>query len=149
MTKIRAFDLEDEGQVIELWNNCDLVTPNNIPTLDIERKLKVNPDLFLVAVSEDKPETKIVGSVMGGYEGHRGWINYLAVDPNHRRKGIARKLMKEIEEKLITKGAPKINLQIRKTNQEVMAFYEAIGYIEDKVISMGKRLEENVSNDCC
>lgn len=83
---------------------------------------------------------KIVASVMVGYEGHRGWINYLAVAPGHRKQGLGRMMMDAAEQLLLGKGCPKINLQIRSSNEEVKAFYNAIGYTQDPVLSMGKRL---------
>lgn len=83
---------------------------------------------------------RVVASVMAGYEGHRGWINYLAIEPSHRKQGLGRQLMRHVEQLLIEKGCPKTNLQIRSSNDNVKAFYNAIGYTEDPVISMGKRL---------
>jgi ribosomal protein S18 acetylase RimI-like enzyme len=85
----------------------------------------------------------IVGSVMVGYEGHRGWINYLAVSPEHRKQGCGRKLMEEAERLLRLEGCPKINLQVRTSNTEVLAFYRALGYVQDDVLSFGKRLERD------
>ncbi len=84
---------------------------------------------------------EMVGSVMVGYEGHRGWINYLGVCPKHRKRGFGRQLMAEAERLLRLEGCPKINLQVRSSNADVLAFYRAIGYLQDDVISMGKRLE--------
>ena len=80
---VRIFALTDKAAVISLWEACELLAPQNDPGKDIDRKLAVNPELFLVG--EDQGE--VIASVMGGYEGHRGWINYLAVSPNHRGKG--------------------------------------------------------------
>jgi ribosomal protein S18 acetylase RimI-like enzyme len=77
---------------------------------------------------------------MAGYEGHRGWINYLAVSPHHRRQRIGRRIMEEAEKRLKAAGCPKINLQVRETNRSVIQFYERIGYTRDPVASMGKRL---------
>ena len=122
--------------VVQLWNDCGLVTAANNPFKDIQRKLKVQSDLFFVAVEKNK----VVGTVMGGYEGHRGWINYLAVDPAYQKSGIGLELMKKVEQKLKNLGCPKINLQIRESNAKVRAFYEKIGYSQDKVLSYGKRL---------
>jgi ribosomal protein S18 acetylase RimI-like enzyme len=133
---IRPFQLGDEEYVIRLWNVCGLTVPWNDPAKDIHRKLKVNPELFLVGVFEDR----VVATVMGGYEGHRGWINYLAVDPGFQRQGLGKKIMATVEDKLIRMGCAKINLQIRDTNREAIQFYEAIGYRFDPVVSMGKRL---------
>jgi ribosomal protein S18 acetylase RimI-like enzyme len=77
---------------------------------------------------------------MGGYEGHRGWINYLAVDPDRQSVGLGATLMEYAESKLRELGCVKINLQVRSSNEKVLGFYRAIGYLEDDVISMGKRL---------
>ena len=134
--KIQTFKPQNQKSVIQLWRVCGLVRPTNNPFRDIQRKLKVQRGLFLVAVEGGK----IIGSVMGGYEGHRGWINYLAVAPAHQKSGIGRKLMAEVEKKLRKLGCPKINLQVRKENKKVRAFYERIGYSKDPVLSYGKRL---------
>jgi len=136
---IRPFQPPDEDAVIELWRRCDLVRAQNDPRKDIARKLAVQPEMFLVAVDDGA----IVGSVMCGYEGHRGWINYLAVDPERRLRGIGRELMKEAERILAAAGCPKINLQVRSTNQAVIDFYREIGFVVDDVVSMGKRLQHD------
>jgi ribosomal protein S18 acetylase RimI-like enzyme len=133
---IRPFADTDEDAVVALWERCDLTRPWNDPHRDIERKRHVRPEWFLVAVDGDT----VVGSVMAGYEGHRGWINYLAVDPGQRRDGLGRALMEAAEERLLAAGCPKINLQIRGGNTEAIAFYEAIGFREDHVRCFGKRL---------
>ena len=134
---IRPYRPEDEAAVIDLWLKCNLIVPQNNPRRDIARKLWVNPEWFMVGVLEGK----IIATCMAGYEGHRGWINYLAVSPTYRRQGIATQMMEEAERKLRTAGCPKINLQVRETNAAVISFYESIGYSKDPVVSMGKRLE--------
>jgi ribosomal protein S18 acetylase RimI-like enzyme len=136
---IRPYRIDDEAEVVELWLECNLVSPQNDPRRDIERKLRVNPEWFLVGILEGK----VVATCMVGYEGHRGWINYLAVSPRYRRQGIATLLMNQAESRLRAVGCPKINLQIRETNTEVIQFYESIGYAKDLVVSMGKRLEHD------
>ena len=136
---IRPYEETDREAVIALWNQCGLVVPQNDPHKDIDRKLKVDADLFLVGVVNND----VVATVMGGYEGHRGWINYLAVSPDYQRKGYGQAMMKAVEALIITKGCPKINLQVRNTNQTVIAFYNAIGYGNDQVVSLGKRLEND------
>lgn len=133
---IRSFQSDDEAAVIDLWQACGLVVPQNDPHLDIVRKLASQPELFLIG----EEEGVIIGSCMAGYEGHRGWINYLAVAPAARRRGRARGLMEEAERRLRALGCPKINLQVRSTNAEVVAFYLSLGFKEDPVISLGKRL---------
>jgi ribosomal protein S18 acetylase RimI-like enzyme len=136
---IRPYRPADEVDVIALWTTCGLVRPWNDPKKDITRKLAVNAEWFLVAV--DEADARIVGTVMAGYEGHRGWINYLAVDPSRRRNGLGRTLMDEAEKCLRSAGCPKINLQVRTTNADVIAFYRQIGFATDDVVSLGKRLE--------
>src|SRR5262249_46216106 len=106
--EIRCFRPEDEPAVVALWQRCGLTRPWNDPHRDIRRKLQVRRDLFLVAVLD----SDIVGTVMAGYEGHRGWVNYLGVAPEHQRKGLGRALMAEAERLLRLSGCPKINLQV-------------------------------------
>ncbi len=133
---IRPFHPDDTDAVIALWENCGLTRPQNDPRKDIERKLEVQPELFLVATDG----ALLMGTVMAGYDGHRGWINYLAVDPEARRRGLGREIMQRAEAELFKRGCPKINLQIRGSNTEALGFYRAIGFLEDDVVSMGKRL---------
>lgn len=122
-----------------LWGQCDLIRPWNDPHRDIVRKLRVRPDLFLVGVLDGR----IVASVMAGYEGHRGWLNYLAVAPELQRRGLARALVTEAERLLREAGCPKINLQVRTSNTGLIEFYRRLGYSVDDVVSMGKRLEQD------
>jgi len=137
--QIRAFDPADEQAVIEIWRRCDLVRPWNDPAKDIRRKLALRPDLFLIGVEKDQ----IVGTVMAGYDGHRGWLNYLAVLPVLQGRGFGRALVAEAERLLRLEGCPKINLQVRTTNRGAVEFYRRIGFIVDDVVSMGKRLESD------
>lgn len=134
--KIRSYKPDDEKAVIDLWQACNLTVAHNDPRKDIDRKLKVDPELFLVGLLDGS----LVATCMAGYEGHRGWINYLAVSPDCQRKGIATRMMAKAQEKLHERGCPKINLQIRKTNTGVIRFYESIGFTKDPVVNMGKRL---------
>lgn len=136
---IRPFQTADEDAVIALWRACGLIVPQNNPKRDIARKLRVNPEWFLVG----ELDGAIIAVCMAGYEGHRGWINYLAVHPEHHRQGHARELMQHAEALLRAAGCPKINLQVRSTNKAVIAFYESIGFAVDNVIGMGKRLEHD------
>jgi ribosomal protein S18 acetylase RimI-like enzyme len=135
--KIRPFEAGDQNKVIELWKDCQLIVPWNDPLKDIARKLKVDADLFLVGESEGK----IIATVMGGYEGHRGWINYLAVSPQRQRKGYGKKIMQLVEQRIQQRGCPKINLMIRASNSEAVAFYQALGYDLETSVGLGKRLE--------
>jgi ribosomal protein S18 acetylase RimI-like enzyme len=137
--QIRKYIETDEQQVIDLWIKCHLVVSSNNPKRDIQRKLKVDRDLFLVGILDEK----VIATVMGGYEGHRGWINYLAVDPGFQGKGYGRLMMEAIEQRIRLKGCPKINLQVRATNKAVIQFYRSLGYTDDHVIGLGKRLEED------
>ena len=134
---IREFAPADRDAVIALWRVRDLVRPWNDPGKDIARKVAVADGLFLVAEADGV----IVGAVMAGYDGHRGWLNYLAVAPDRQRSGLGRALVAAAETRLGAVGCPKVNLQIRDTNTAVVAFYEGLGYSVDAAVSMGKRLE--------
>jgi ribosomal protein S18 acetylase RimI-like enzyme len=143
---IRPFEPGDTDAVIALWQACDLTRPWNNPLLDIRRKCALNDHLFLVSEERNvnqpggQQQSAIIGSVMAGYEGHRGWINYLAVAPQRRSAGVGRQLMLEAERRLLALGCPKINLQVRNGNDAVIAFYKAIGFSDDRCVSLGKRL---------
>ena len=136
---IRPYEPADEDQVVALWQRCGLTRPWNDPRKDIRRKRAVRRDLFLVGVLDGA----VVGTVMAGYDGHRGWIYYLGVDPDHQRRGFGRLLMEEAETRLRAAGCPKINLQVRTSNTAVVAFYQSMGYALDEVVSLGKRLEHD------
>lgn len=138
---IRSYQTQDQGAVIELWRECSLVVPQNDPERDIERKINVNREMFLVGLLGEV----IVATVMAGYEGHRGWINYLAVSPSVQRRSLGRQMMDKAEALLRDAGCPKINLQVRASNSDVIEFYQSIGFSVDNVISMGKRLVEDAS----
>ena len=134
--RIRRFEALDEYAVIELWRLCNLVVPQNDPKKDIDTKLKIQPELFIVGTISGG----IVSTAMAGYDGHRGWIYYLAVNPDHRRKGIGRQMVKQLEDDLRKLGCQKINLQVRSSNKSVISFYEHLGFSSDDVIGLGKRL---------
>jgi ribosomal protein S18 acetylase RimI-like enzyme len=135
--EIRQFQPADAEAVIQLWSDCGLVVPWNDPYKDIQRKLRVQSEMFLVGLSGDR----LISSVMAGYDGHRGWINYLAVHPDHQQTGLGRLMMAKAEECLRAAGCPKINLQVRSSNVAVIAFYHALGFKADDTVSLGKRLE--------
>ena len=135
--QIRPFRSDDQQAVIRLWEKSNLVVPQNDPVADIACKMQLQPELFLVGVMD----TVIVATLMAGYDGHRGWINYLAVDPGQRRRGFGRQMMAAAESRLRQLGCPKINLQVRESNDEVIAFYRQMGYTRDQVVSLGKRLK--------
>ena len=134
--KIRPFEIGDSEAVIALWRACNLVVSWNDPQRDIERKLQVQPELFLVG----EIENHIVATVMAGYEGHRGWLNYLAVAPDMQKQGLGRQIVEFAIEKLRQCGCPKINLQVRASNAEVIAFYQSLGFKVEDVLSLGMRL---------
>ncbi len=134
--KIRSFVQQDEDGVIRLWNECGLVKPWNDPKKDIKRKLTTQPELFLVV----EKEGVVVGSAMVGYEGHRGWVYYLAVDPACQGQGIGQALMQEAEHLLMERGCPKIQLLVRSNNSQVLDFYGKLGYETSDVVMLGKRL---------
>ena len=123
-----------------LWSICELTRPWNNPHRDIDRKLARDGDNLLV-LEEDN---QLIGSVMVGYEGHRGWVNYLAVHPDHRRQGLGRLLMDEAERRLRDLGCAKVNLQVRASNETAREFYRQIGYTVDEAVSFGKRLEHDI-----
>ena len=134
--RIRPFQPQDEAAVVQLWKECALTRPWNDPHKDIARKLALQPELFLVG----ELEKSIVASVMAGYEGHRGWVNYLAVAPGFRGRGCGRTLMRRVEQLLLERGCPKLNVQVRNSNAEALAFYRRLGYLQDESVSLGKRL---------
>ena len=136
---IRPFKEGDEEALVTLWNMCKLTVPWNNPHKDIARKLKVQAELFLVGYLEDK----LIASVMAGYDGHRGWINYFAVHPDFQARGYGKQLMDNVENGLRELGCPKINLQIREENDKVFTYYQKLGFVEEKRINMGKRLEDD------
>jgi ribosomal protein S18 acetylase RimI-like enzyme len=134
--KIRAFEPGDETAIVALWHECGLTRPWNDPHKDIARKLTEQPDLFLVGTIGDE----VVASAMVGFDGHRGWVYYLAVAERHRKRSFGRALMQEAERLLVERGCPKLNLQVRSTNAGVIEFYRRLGYVQDEAVSLGKRL---------
>jgi len=137
---IRPYIHSDENDVISLWTDCGLVVPWNDPAKDIQRKMDENPDLFFVGSIDGA----IAGSCMAGYDGHRGWIYYLAITPALQRKGLARKLVQHAENVLSRLGCPKINLMVRNTNDQAIQFYHKIGFNSDPVSVLSKRIETDV-----
>jgi len=137
MVNIRNFIQSDKDSVVSLWKEIfSSRYLHNDPELAIETKIKHSKDLFFVAYENNL----IVGTVMVGFDGHRGWIYSLAVKPDFRKKGIGTQLMKEAINKLKSLGCLKVNLQIEEDNSGVVDFYEKIGFsIEDR-ISMGMKL---------
>lgn len=137
LMRIRPYEESDEPAVIALWQAVlPDSAPHNDPAAVIRQKLAVDRELFLVAEADGT----VLGTVMGGYDGHRGWVYAVAVDPQHRRRGIGGALIRQLEAVLSARGCLKVNLQVRATNAEVAAFYETLGYVVEERISMGKRL---------
>lgn len=136
--EIRSYQDSDKAAVIKLWEEVFPGAPaHNPPAKDIERKLGVQPDLFFVA----QYESKLVGTAMAGFDGHRGWVYYVATDPELRRMGIGAALMKHVEKELVKFGCHKLNLQVRSSNTEVVEFYKRLGYKVEERVSMGKLLD--------
>jgi ribosomal protein S18 acetylase RimI-like enzyme len=134
---VRPFRQADHDAVVALWRESfPDAPPRNDPVRDIARKLGVQPELFLVAVVDGR----IAGSVMAGYDGHRGWVHLVAVDPRYRRRGVGSALMRRAEALLDAMGCPKLNLQVRPTTPEIVGFYESLGFEVEERISMGKVL---------
>jgi ribosomal protein S18 acetylase RimI-like enzyme len=136
---IRTYRPDDAAEVIDLWGECGLIVPWNNPETDIDRKYADSPQLFFVG----ELENKLVASCMAGYDGHRGWIYFLAVKNSQQRKGLATRLVGHVEAELIELGCPKVELMVRKTNDRVISFYKSIGFDPDPVIVLSKRLIED------
>ena len=136
MFEIVTYKPEFEDAVVDLWKRCNLIVPQNDPAEDIRKKLEFQPGLFFVGLLDDR----VVGSIMVGYDGHRGWINYLAVAPECQRRGYGKQLVYRAIEELKRMGCLKVNLQIRKSNTSVIDFYKRLGFREDDVVSFGMRL---------
>jgi ribosomal protein S18 acetylase RimI-like enzyme len=134
-------DAAHRSQVMALWLTVfGYESAHNRPALAIDKKLAMDDQLFFVAVADDA----VIGTVMAGYDGHRGWIYSVAVAPSHRRQGIGASLVTHAERALAAKGCMKINLQIMPENERVIAFYAALGYAVEPRISMGKKVVENI-----
>ncbi|KAA9129931.1 GNAT family acetyltransferase [Microbacterium caowuchunii] len=134
--RIRPFAETDTEDVVALWEDAGLTRPWNDPRRDIARKLRVQPELFLVALHEER----VVGTVMGGYDGHRGWLYYLAVAGTYRGRGIGAALVQDVEARLLAMGCPKVQLMVRPDNDAARGFYAALGYEHFDTWATGKRL---------
>jgi len=132
---IRVYEVADEDRVVELWRTCGLIVPWNDPKQEILRKLAVQPELFLVGVTDER----IVATVMAGYDGHRGWLYSLAVTPDLQRQGLGRQIVEAAVARLTNLGCRKVNLQVRASNTQVIDFYRKLGFEVEELISMGKR----------
>ncbi len=137
ITEIRTYKAGDHDGVMDLWKDCfDYPAPHNSPELSIHRKSAVNDGLFFVAVHGEL----IVGTVMAGWDGHRGWIYSLAVNPGLRGGGIGRGLVSRAIEELKKRDCPKVNLQVMPDNTEVIGFYVKMGFLTEDRVSMGQKL---------
>jgi ribosomal protein S18 acetylase RimI-like enzyme len=128
-------------QVVALWNAVlGYDSAHNDPSLAIDKKLAANDGLFFVATVGNE----VIGTIMAGYDGHRGWIYSVAVHPGHRKQGIGSQLVDHAERTLTERGCVKINLQITAGNEAVAAFYASLGYAVEQRVSMGKRIQANI-----
>jgi len=135
--EIRPYADTDEESVVALWSQVfDDMPAWNHPQTDIKHKLKVQPQLFVVATIE----RDLAGTAMAGFDGHRGWVYYLAVSPRHRRQGIGTLLMRRVERDLVHVDCPKLNLQVRARSEQAVKFYQSMGYTIEERVSMGKLL---------
>ena len=138
---LRSYRPGDHEALVSLWSICELTRPWNNPHRDIDRKLARDGDNLLLL----EEGGQLIASVMVGYEGHRGCVNYLAVHPDHRRQGLGRLLMDVAERRLRDLGCAKVNLQVRASNETATEFYRQIGYTVDDVVSLGKRLDDDLA----
>ena len=137
MKNIRIYRARDREQVLALWQECDLIHPKNDPQKDLDRKKGFGEELFLVVEEREK----IIGTVMGGYDGHRGIINYLGVHPSFRGQGLGKMLLQAVEQKLKDLGCPQVNLLVWSNNSEVLEFYKKTQYSEaNDIVLLRKRL---------
>jgi len=136
---IREFNIADYDEVVRLWKESGLIIRPGDDIEGIRLKLQRDPDLFLVFEERDG----IIGVVMGAWDGRRGWINHLAVKPSRQRSGIGTALVRELERRLILKGARKVNAQIYQWNKKSVHFFKAAGYdVHEDLIMIGKTFEK-------
>lgn len=133
----RIATTSDREAVIALWQACALTRPWNDPVADFDRAVETATSDILVRHDGDE----LIASVMVGYDGHRGWVYYLAVHPDQRRRGLGREMMEAAEAWLRERDAPKIQLMVRSDNAAVIDFYEAFGLDRQDVVTLGRRLD--------
>jgi ribosomal protein S18 acetylase RimI-like enzyme len=133
---IRPVTDDDVDSVVDLWKAVGLTRPWNDPHEDIRRARAVWPELLLVAADD----AAVVGTIMAGYDGHRGWLYYLATDPRRRGEGIGRSLVAAAEARLLELGCPKVMLMVRPDNTAVLDFYDRLGFEREGTVNTGKRL---------
>ena len=134
--RIREAAVGDLDQVISIWKSCDLVKPQNDPVADFELALNTKDSTILILQSG----TSLIGAVVVGFDGHRGWYYYLGISPDHQNAGNGRLLVEAAEDWLLSRGAPKAMLMVRNSNSKVIGFYEKLGYIVEETSVLGKRL---------
>ncbi len=134
--RIREAVIGDQDQVISIWKLCELVKPQNDPVLDYQLALETKDSAVLVLETENS----LIGSVVVGFDGHRGWYYYLGITPDHQSAGNGRLLVEAAENWLISRGAPKAMLMVRNSNSKVIGFYEKLGYSVEETSVLGKRL---------
>ena len=140
--RITEFAIEDYDSVVMLWNEAGLIIRPGDDLNGIRLKLQRDPDLFLLA----REDHELIGSVLGGWDGRRGWIYHLAVKNSHRREGVAKALVRELESRLSRKGAKRINAQIYRSNVVSLRFFQALGYEErSELVMIGKALAKEPS----
>jgi ribosomal protein S18 acetylase RimI-like enzyme len=137
---VRITDLPAElsAQAVELWQEAGLTRPWNDPDADLRRAMAGSTSTILAARND---AGSLLGTAMVGHDGHRGWVYYLAVQPSHRRQGVARRLMSACEDWVRERGVLKIQLMVRHANQDVIAFYSALGYVDGEVVVLGRFLD--------
>ncbi|MGE0724058.1 MAG: GNAT family acetyltransferase [Alphaproteobacteria bacterium] len=133
---VRSYRPTDFAALVRLWRDCGLHPSRSDTPGSLARKLERDPDLFLVAEAAGA----IVGSILGSYDGRRGWINRLAVAPALRGRALGRRLVDEVERRLAAKGCDKVNLLIEPDNAAVQAYYARLGYRPDPLVFMEKWL---------
>ncbi len=136
MALIIPYSKQYQTAVIDLWRQCNLIVPWNDPIEDIQNKMEFQPTLFFIALLQHQ----VIGSVMVGYDGHRGWINYLAVLPSFQKQGYGKQLVNKAIAELRKLGCVKVNLQIRPYNTRVIEFYQHFGFILEDRINLSLRL---------
>ena len=134
--RIREAVIGDQDQVISIWKLCELVKPQNDPVLDYQLALETKDSAVLVLETENS----LIGSVVVGFDGHRGWYYYLGITPDYQSAGNGRLLVEAAENWLISRGAPKAMLMVRNSNSKVIGFYEKLGYSVEETSVLGKRL---------
>lgn len=136
---IRTYRDIDRDAVVALWEVCGLVRPWNDAASDIARAMQTREATLMVGIKQDE----LIGSVMVGHDGHRGWIYYLAVHPERQGHGHGREMMAEAELWLVSRGVPKIQLMVRTGNETARQFYETLGYASQDVTVFGKWLDKS------